>query len=222
MKTLLVVHAGLSHPSHTATVAQDIADAVVAQVSKRGEGLEVATISIAEYMQDIATYFTTGVPTPKLSEVQSRIADADAMIAATPVFTASYSGLFKMFFDTLDPKLIVGKPMIIAATAGTPRHSLVLEHAVRPLFAYLNAVVVPTGIFAATEDFGEENNLNARITRAATELAKQLVDTTGVVGFGPDFNDGAAVPEQAKPATNPFLKPSSSFADLLRGHDGGN
>ena len=79
---------------------------------------------------------------------------ADALIAVTPIFTASYSGLFKTFFDVLDKDALAGKPMLIAATAGTPRHSLALEHALRPLFAYLRAVVVPTAVFAATEDFG--------------------------------------------------------------------
>ena len=88
----------------------------------------------------------------------------------TPVFAASYSGLFKTFFDVLEPELLDGKPVLVAATAGTARHSLVLEHALRPLFAYLHAVVVPTGVFAATEDFGD-TGLEARIERAAGELA---------------------------------------------------
>ena len=88
----------------------------------------------------------------------------------TPVFAASYSGLFKTFFDVLEPEVLDGKPVLVAATAGTPRHSLVLEHALRPLFSYLHAVVVPTGVFAATDDFGHPG-LEARIERAAGELA---------------------------------------------------
>ena len=89
------------------------------------------------------------------------------------MFAASYSGLFKMFFDVLDTDALAGKPVLIAATAGTARHSLVLDHALRPLFAYLRAVVVPTGVFAATEDFGGpgSDELTDRITRAASELA---------------------------------------------------
>jgi FMN reductase len=86
------------------------------------------------------------------------------------VFSASYSGLFKSFFDVLDKDALTGKPVLIAATGGTARHSLVLEHALRPLFAYLRAVVVPTGVYAASEDWGGEG-LAGRIERAAGELA---------------------------------------------------
>jgi FMN reductase len=94
----------------------------------------------------------------------------------TPIFNASYSGLFKTFFDVLEPGAIAGKPLLIAATAGSPRHSLTLEHAVRPLFSYMRAVVVPTAVFAASEDWGSassaEQALSKRIDRAAGELAR--------------------------------------------------
>ena len=79
-----------------------------------------------------------------------------------------------MFFDALDPDGLTGTPVLVAATAGTARHSLVLDHAMRPLFAYLRAVVVPTGVFAATEDFGS-HGLSDRITRAASELAAAVL-----------------------------------------------
>ena len=97
---------------------------------------------------------TGGIPTPRLTELREQVAAADGLIVVTPVFNGSYSGLFKMFFDALDKDALTGTPVLIAATAGSARHSLVLDHAMRPLFAYLRAVVVPTGIFAATEDFG--------------------------------------------------------------------
>ncbi len=105
--------------------------------------------------------------------------DADGLIAVTPVFSASYSGLFKTFFDVLEEGTLDGTPVLVAATAGTARHSLVLEHALRPLFTYLHAVVVPTGVFAATDDFGD-GGLDRRIQRAAGELAALMgkVDPT--------------------------------------------
>ena len=92
------------------------------------------------------------------------------------MFSASYSGLFKTFVDVLEPGMLDGKPVLIAATGGTARHSLVLDHALRPLFSYLQAVVVPTGVFAASEDFGstDEGHLDKRIRRAAGELAGLL------------------------------------------------
>ena len=103
-----------------------------------------------------------------------RVTAADAVVAVTPVFSASYTGLFKTFFDVLEPGALDGTPVLVAATAGTARHSLVLEHALRPLFTYLHAVVVPTGVFAASEDWGTggaDAGLRRRVERAATELA---------------------------------------------------
>ncbi|WP_181008696.1 NAD(P)H-dependent oxidoreductase, partial [Streptomyces sp. SM12] len=82
------------------------------------------------------------------------VTSADALIAVTPVYNASYSGLFKSFFDLVDPTALAGTPVIVAATGGTPRHSLVLDHAMRPLFGYLRALTVPTGVYAATADWG--------------------------------------------------------------------
>ena len=99
---------------------------------------------------------------------------ADALVAVTPIFSASYSGLFKTFFDVLETDALAGKPTLVAATAGTARHSLALEHALRPLFSYLRAVVVPTAVFAATEDFGgtADGRLDERVDRAAGELVR--------------------------------------------------
>jgi FMN reductase len=117
----------------------------------------------------------TGFPSPALRSAIESVQCADALIAVTPIFSASYSGLFKTFFDVLDPDALSGKPVLIAATAGTARHSLALEHAVRPLFAYLHAVVVPTAVFAASEDWGTTDRVSGaladRTVTAAAELA---------------------------------------------------
>ena len=116
------------------------------------------------------------MPSARLAELTEAVLDADAVIAVTPIFSASYSGLFKMFFDVLQPEALAGRLVLIAATAGTARHSLALEHAMRPLFAYLRTTVVPTGVFAATEDWAvADGALGARIERAAGELAALLV-----------------------------------------------
>ena len=117
----------------------------------------------------------TGFPGPELAAAQDAVRAADGLVVVTPVFAASYSGLFKMFFDVLEPETIDGTPVLIAATAGTARHSLVLEHALRPLFAYLHAVVVPTGVFAATDDFASAE-LTQRIGRATRSRRRTVAD----------------------------------------------
>lgn len=227
MKKLIVFNAGLSTPSTTRMLAEEITGAVEAQVSKRGDGLETTYLDLRDYATDLAAMMTTGIPSPALKDAHDRISAADGLVAATPVFTASYSGLFKMFMDTLDTDSLNGMPVLIAATAGTPRHALVLDFAVRPLFTYLRATVMPTGIFAATQDFGAQTDLTRRINRAASELAGYLVRESGVVeGFGPDLGDSPHSPHSAhSPHTTRTSGTTvdanvTDFSVLLQGHDG--
>jgi len=124
----------------------------------------------------------TGFPSGALTEAIELVQDADALIAVTPIFSASYSGLFKSFFDVLDDGVLDGKPVLLGATAGTARHSLAIEFALRPLFAFLKAEVVPTAVFAASEDFGSTASgaLADRVDRAGLDLASRL--TSRLVG----------------------------------------
>ncbi|MFD5714672.1 FMN reductase [Streptomyces pharetrae] len=162
---LVVVSAGLSVPSSTRLLADRLAAATAGRTSAQVEVVELRDLAV-----EIAHHFTNGFPGRRLAAALDAVTGADGLIVVTPVFSASYSGLFKSFFDVLDKDALAGKPVLIAATGGTARHSLVLEHALRPLFAHLRAVVVPTGVFAASEDWGAEG-LDGRIERAAGELA---------------------------------------------------
>ncbi|WIM68938.1 FMN reductase [Corynebacterium breve] len=222
MRTLTVITAGLSTPSSTRQVADEISAAVNAAVTARGEALEVTTIELRELVNDLAQVFTTGMSTPRLDEVKTLVSSSDGLVAVTPVFKASYSGLFKMFFDALDADALNGMPTIIAATAGTPRHSLVTEFALRPLMTYMRAVVVPTSFFAATDDFGGEEgqSLERRIARAAGELANLMVASNDSVGgLGGVTAEGQGMTRRRKTGVDPEenLVP---FSELLAGHDG--
>ncbi|MDX2784138.1 NAD(P)H-dependent oxidoreductase, partial [Streptomyces caniscabiei] len=142
---LVVVSAGLSVPSSTRLLGDRLAAAVVGQDAS----VEVQVVELRDLAVEIAHHFTNGFPGRRLATALDAVAGADGLVVVTPVFSASYSGLFKSFFDVLDRDALAGKPVLIAATGGSARHSLVLEHALRPLFAYLRAVVVPTGVYAA-------------------------------------------------------------------------
>jgi FMN reductase len=148
----------------------------------------------------------TGFATGELAQAIEAVRHADGLVVVTPVFSASYSGLFKTFFDVLENGMLDGKPVVIAATAGTARHSLVLDHALRPLLAYLRAVVVPTGVFAASEDFGatDDGSLDKRVERAAGELAALL--------------GGGSAPERAprRRTVDDELAAPTPFEQLLR------
>ncbi|MFC9612270.1 FMN reductase [Streptomyces sp. NPDC056938] len=173
---LIVVSAGLSTPSSTRLLADRLAESARDELAVRGQAPSTEVVELRELAGDIANHLVTGFPPPRLSAAIDAVTAADGLIVVTPVFAASYSGLFKSFFDVIDPDALSGKPVLIAGTGGTARHSLVLEHAVRPLFAYLRAVVVPTAVFAASEDWGSggdeyTDGLPGRVRRAGVELA---------------------------------------------------
>ncbi|MGC9501388.1 CE1759 family FMN reductase [Streptomyces sp. WG7] len=179
---LVVVSAGLGVPSSTRLLADRLAAATVAAGAPPASA-EVQVVEVRDLAVEIAHTFTNGFPGRNLSAAFDAVAAADGLIVVTPVFSASYSGLFKSFFDALsvtDADALAGKPVLIGATGGTARHSLVLDHALRPLFAHLKAVVVPTGVYAASEDWGAEG-LDGRIERAAGELAALTAGLSTVV-----------------------------------------
>jgi FMN reductase len=179
-RSLVVVSAGLSQPSTTRLLADRLSAAVDRHLRDAGVEPNLEVIELREHAQDLTNNLLTGFPSPRLQATLDTVLSADGLIAVSPIFSASYSGLFKMFFDVVDRDGLSGKPSLIAATGGTPRHSLAIEHALRPLFAYLNAAVVATGVYAAAEDWGgggvtADGSLVERIDRAAGELAAAMV-----------------------------------------------
>lgn len=204
--TLAVVTAGLSDPSSTRLIADRLSARVTRRLQLIDEDVLVEVVELRRLAHALADHLLTGFPSTELESALAAVVAADALIAVTPIFNASYSGLFKTFFDVVDKDALTGKPTLIAATAGSARHSLALEHAVRPLFSYLHAVVVPTAVFAATEDFGatrdgaQDGRLADRIDRAAAELVELLA---------PGSRRPIAKPDPCGDVT--------PFEDLLRG-----
>ena len=167
-RRIVVLSAGLSTPSSTRLLADRLAAAVTAALADRSERAEVQVVELREHARDLADHLVAGFPNTALAPVLESVAAADAVVAVTPIFSASYSGLFKTFVDVLDRDALTGTPVLLAATGGTARHSL------RPLFAYLRAATVPTAVFAAPEDWGATEvgtTLDGRVGRAAGELA---------------------------------------------------
>ena len=197
-RSLVVVTAGLSEPSSTRLLADRLAVSVERQAAVP---VERRTIELRDHAQDLANNFLTGFPSADLQASIEAVLKADGLVAVSPIFNASYSGLFKSFFDVIEHDALRGMPVLIGATGGTARHSLALEHALRPLFAYLGAAVVPTAVYAAAEDWGRgempaEAGLADRIERAAGQLALAMT----------------ALPRP--PAADPFEEPTP-FEQLL-------
>ncbi|MEY9849684.1 FMN reductase [Streptacidiphilus sp. MAP5-3] len=196
--TLTVVSAGLSQPSSTRLLADRLTEAVRSRLAADGREVVVDHVELRELAHPIADNLVTGFPGEALRHAIDSVTEADALIAVTPIFSASYSGLFKSFFDVLEQGALAGKPTLLGATGGTARHSLALDHAMRPLFAYLRAVVQPTAVFAASEDWGsaDENGLRQRIDRAADELASVLRGRPAAARRSDPFADVVPFAEQ--------------------------
>ena len=167
--TLVVVTAGTGDPSSTRMLADRIAQRVADLASRRGNEVVPRVIDLRELATEITTALVSQLVGPNLRKAVDALATADGIVAATPVYKAGASGLFTAFFQVLDNDLLIAKPVVLAATAGTARHALVVDEQMRSLFAYLRAAAVPTTLFAAPEDWGDPA-LNKRVDRAALEL----------------------------------------------------
>ena len=171
----VVVSAGLGQPSSTRLLGDLLATATTDALLEGGMEAQVEVIELRELAHDLTNTLLAGFPTGGVRPALETLAGADAVVAVTPVYQGSYSGLFKIFFDIVERDVLRGTPVVLAATGGTARHSLVLEYALRPLFTHLGATTVGTGVFAASEDWGSageaDQGLTARVRRAGTELA---------------------------------------------------
>ncbi|WP_417562050.1 FMN reductase [Microbacterium sp.] len=210
-RRIAVVSAGLSTPSSTRMLADRLADATLHQLSTRGVEASVDTFELRDYAHEITNNLLTGFAAPELESMINTVVSADAIIVVTPIFTTSYSGLFKSFIDVIDKDALIGKPVLIGATAGTPRHSLAIDYAIRPLFAYLHAEAVSTGVFAASDDWGGTGDqvapLGARIEKGAAELADAIAR-----------RDAATSSDPFDPSN--YLRGGDSFENLLGGFAG--
>lgn len=177
-RTLAVVSAGLGQPSSTRLLADRLAASTAAALASRDvPDVTVEVVELRDHAHDLTNNLLTFVASERLQVTKDLVVGADGLVAVSPVFSASYSGLFKTFFDLLDRGALADLPVLLGATGGTPRHSLVLEHAFRPLFAHLRAATVPTAVYAASQDWrsdGDADGLTSRIDRAAEELAAMI------------------------------------------------
>ena len=203
-RRITVLSAGLGVPSSSRLLADQLAVAAERQLAAAGYAVTVDVVELRDLAVDIANNFVTGYAAPRLADVIAGVDASDGVIAVTPVFSASYSGLFKSFIDVLDPKALEGKAVLLGATAGTDRHQMVLDFAMRPLFTYLRTRVAPTAVFAGPQDWGNNDGgspLSERIDRAAGEFAALL--------------------QGAQPQQKPAPLASMPFEQLLAGISGG-
>lgn len=163
--TVVVINAGTSETSSTAMLLSQIAKSV----QETGENITCTSINVRDVAQDAMTALVSGHKSAALQEIEATLLNADALIVGTPVFKAGASAVFMAFFQALDNDLLIGTPVLLAGTAGSQRHALVVDDQIRGLFAYLRTYTTPTSVFAAPEDFNDPK-LRTRSARAAGEL----------------------------------------------------
>ncbi|WP_277146440.1 CE1759 family FMN reductase [Bifidobacterium sp. ESL0800] len=171
---LTVVNAGISEPSSTRRLAKEITDKAQAYLEARGKVVVVEMVNLKGLAEDIAKASVTFESSNRLEEAKTAVTVADGLIVASPIYKASYSGLFKAFWDLVPRDAITNMPMVLAATGGSNRHALVPDVVMRGLFAFFRAVPTATSLMATKEDFGTPE-LENRERRAATELGALML-----------------------------------------------
>jgi FMN reductase len=169
-RRLVVISAGTNEPSSTRMLADRLTARSLEFMREMSCTATARRVELAPLAVEIAQAAVTGLAPENLQTTIEGVGMADAIIACTPVYKAGISGLFKLFVDLLDNDLLIAKPVLLAATAGSSRHALVIDDQMRPLFGFMRALTLPTSVFAAPEDWGAPE-LGERIARAATEVA---------------------------------------------------
>ena len=173
MPARIVAFSGNTHrPSRTRTLVE----AVAAELS-RLRPIDLKVYDLVDAGTGIAVASRSALPLPAARIVEG-IESADALIVGSPVYKGSYAGLFKHLIDFVAPEALIGKPVVLTATGGGPRHALVVEHALRPLFGFFSAQAAPTAVYAGDTEISEgrvaDEIVRARVAQAAGELARLL------------------------------------------------
>src|SRR3954462_8304720 len=181
---LVGISGNLKQPSRT----RSLVEAVTAAVARRRD-IDLSVYDLLDAGPGLGAAYARGDLTPAAARVVEAIETADALIVGTPVYKGSYTGLFKHLFDLVDPGALTNKPVVLTATGGGPRHALVVEHQLRPLFGFFTALTVPTAVYASDEDF-----------RGAVLVKDQTLDRVAIAAR--QLGQLLGAPENVAPVTN--------------------
>jgi FMN reductase len=145
---IVAVSGSLHRPSSTTALVAALAEAVARRLDA-----DIELIELADVGPQLAGALDRAALTPDAERAVLSIEEADLLVVGSPVYRASFTGLFKHLFDFVDQHALTDVPVLLAATGGSHRHALTIEHQLRPLFAFFQALTLPVGVFAASEDF---------------------------------------------------------------------
>jgi FMN reductase len=170
----IVGFSGSTHrPSKSRALVGALAEAVAAR-----QPVDIQLLDLLDGGPELGAAYTPNDLNSRAAALIRALAEADALIVASPVSKGSYTGLFKHVFDLVDPAALADRPVIVAATGGGHRHALVVEHQLRPLFGFFGAHTIPTSVYASDAEFSDgrptETALQTRIGQAAGQLVEAL------------------------------------------------
>ncbi|WP_431286047.1 FMN reductase [Roseateles chitinivorans] len=173
---LVAVSGGMQRPSKSAALAEHLLDLIAEAIPVEQRLIELGPLA----PQFAGAVWRSQVPAAVERELVA-VEQADVLVVATPVFRGAYTGLFKHFFDFIDQDALIDKPILLAATGGSERHALVIDHQLRPLFSFFQARTLPLGVYATDKDFVDYRVRDeALLQRAglAVHRALPLIDLT--------------------------------------------
>ena len=172
---VVILSGNLGSPSKTLVLGQQILNTLSNQVA-----VESQVIALSDYARDIGVARNPSEVSQRGQEALAAIAKADLLIALTPVYKGSYTGLFKHLLDLLDPEALLELPVILGATGGDEKHALIIEHQLRPLFGFFGAFTVPSGVYASDKDFDGYRLVNRTVLSRIDDAVRQGALLAGV------------------------------------------
>ena len=172
---LVAVSGGLQRPSKAAALAEHLMDLIADEVLCEQRLVELGQLA----PQLAGATWRSHLPDTVERELAA-VEQADILVVATPVFRGSYTGLFKHFFDFIHQDALIDKPVLLAATGGSERHALMIDHQLRPLFSFFQARTLPLGVYATDKDFADYRLQDAALIQRATLAVQRALPLVGL------------------------------------------
>lgn len=173
---VVAVSGNLGGRSRTRTLVDAVTREIGALAQESGTSVALTDITVGDLAPELGALTNPNAIPPGVAAALDAIVGADLLVVGSPVYKGSYTGLFKHLIDFIDPNALIGLPVVLTATGGSPRHALVIEHQLRPLFGFFQAQTAPTGVFALDSDFVDYRltspEIAARVRKAADEAVR--------------------------------------------------
>ena len=150
MTTLLAVLGSVTPPSRLHAAMKDAVDTAAARA-----GVSASLLDLGEHRLSFADGRPLDAFGDDTAPAVARVAAADAVILASPVYRGSFTGALKNLLDHLPVDALAGKPVGIVAMGASAHHYLGVDWHLRDVLAWFGAIVVPTSVYLASSDFSE-------------------------------------------------------------------